>query len=465
MLYRTTPALFITGLSLACISGCGQDTDSAKVTEAANVIDVRHVEDVENSYADIIGLLDSVSSSASVGTTEAAATLLGAAKSGVASNKAQASQKVEFTAREMGVVVRATTAKWQRLDAQAKAASQITVADELADIAVLIEERRAERTTNEQAKAGFDAQVAELDTQIADFAAKASVQRDEAGTLRLRLSQVSASEAATLAERIREFTLRADELDRHASERQTARDQITPEAREASLNVEKIEMQLQLLDRQRAEAQAREQQAQEDARSARAAADTVASELRNLAAELTAFVDGDLMSAHDSVDSEISASQRSTQQGRTVTRQSSALTSAAALQARGILENRRASALEEVARVYQSIAASGVMPTATESVESFHTRALEAHEAASQAFTSAASALRGVRLVGREFRGTSDRLKEAADTLDRLAATPLGEIPDLSPAPAAEDAFGDDDFADDGATDDETPEGEPLNEI
>jgi len=460
MPHRTTPALLITGLALTSLSGCGQDADSSKVSEASNVIDVRHIEEVEASYTDIIALLDSVSSSASVGTTEAAATLMGAAKSGVASSKAQASQSLEFTAREMGVLVRATTAKWQRLDAQAKAAAQITVAEELAEIAGLIDERRAERTTNEQAKAGFDEQVAALGTQITEFEGKAGAQRDEAGKLRLQISRVSAAEAAALAEQIREFTLRADEFDRRASELTTARDQITPEAREASLNVEKIEMQLQLLDRQRAEAQAREQRAQEDAGSARAAADTVASELRNQAAELTAYVEGELMPAYDSVNSEISAAQQSTQQGRTVTRESSGLTTAALLQARGILENRRAAALEEVARVFEGIAASGVTPDAAQTAETLHNRALEAHESASAAFTSAASSLRGVRLVGREFRGTSDRLKEAADTLDRLAATPFGEIPDLSPAPVAED-----EFAEDGFGEDETTEDQPLDEI
>lgn len=462
MLYRTTPALLATGLSLTFFSGCGQDADSTKVTEASNVIDVRHIENVNDSYADIIGLLEGVSASASTGTAEAAATLMGAAKSGIASSKARASQPVEFAAREMGVVIRATTAKWQRLDAQAKAAAQIRVDDELADIARLIEERRAERTTNEQAKAAFDEQVAALDTQIEEFEGKAAAQRDEAGALRLRLSQVSASEAATLAERIREFTLRADAFDRQASELQTARDQITPEAREAALNVEKIETQLRLLDRQRAEAQARAQRAQEDASSARAAADTVASELRNQAAELTAFIDDELMTAYDGVNAQITASQQSTQRGRTVTRESSALTSAAVLQARGILENRRASSLQEAARAYRSIAASGVMPDAAETADALHARAVDAHEAASAAFTSAASALRSVRLVGREYRGTADRLKEAADTLDRLAATPFGEIPVLRPEPEG-DAFAED--SPDDETADETTEDQPLDEI
>lgn len=462
MLYRTTPALVVTGLTLASLAGCGQDADSSKVTEASNVIDVRHIEDVDQSYSDIIALLDSVSSAASEGTTEAAATLMGAAKSGVASSKAQASQTVEFTAREMGVLVRATTAKWQRLDAQAQAAAQISVDDELAEIAQLIEERRAERTTNEEAKAAFDAQVGELDTQIADFSGRAAAERDQAGALRLQISRVSASEAATLAEQIREFTLRADALDRRASELQTTRDQITPEAREAGLNVAKIELQLELLDRQRAEAQAREQRAQEDVRSARSAADSTASELRNQAAELLSFVDGELMTAIDGVSTQISGSQQATQNGQTITRESSQLTSAAALQARGILENRRSAALEEVSRVFVNIAAVGVMPNAAETAETLHTRAVEAHETASEAFTSAASSLRRVTLIGREFRGTSDRLKEAADTLDSLAATPFGEIPDLTPA-TSDDEFAEDTF-DDGF-EDETPTDEALDEI
>lgn len=450
MKHPTTRAC-LAGLALVALVGCADDPDGKKISDAAVHMNGELIEDAadaEQSYNEILATLNSISASPTAGIQEAAAILEGAAKSGLASTKAESTQALEFRLREMGTILRATVSKWQRLDAQARAASQISVADELSEIAALVQQGSQERETNLAAKADYDRQIAELDTRIQEFEAQAAEQRNAAGELQLQLSRVSAAEAATLAERIREFTLRADELERRASELTTARDQITPEAREASLNVEKIETQLRLLDRQRSEAQAREQAAREDASTARREADAVETELRNLAQELAEFVNGEVTTGFQQVISEINASQQAVRNARDIARNSASLHLAATNQAKGIILSRESGALAQAASAFRSLAAAGPIPSAEQTADDLLERAKEAHAASCEAFSAAASSLNSVRLE-REYREIQDRLGVAAESLMRLSETEYGQIPDLAP-PAPEPAFGEQTDEDDG---------------
>ena len=228
---RTTLA----GLSLVLLAGCNDDPDAQAITKAARVSTnaVSAPEQAQQSYNEMLTTLNAMTASASAGTVDAANAMRGLAQTGLASAKAAEAQAHEFELREKAIVVRATVSKWQRLNAQAEAAAQISTADELAEIDALMTERQADREEYLAAKADYDARVSELEEQIADYEAQALEQRNAAGELQLQLSGVDPTEAPALAERIREYTLRGDELDRKASELGTARDQIAPESREA----------------------------------------------------------------------------------------------------------------------------------------------------------------------------------------------------------------------------------------
>ncbi|MFG0306930.1 MAG: hypothetical protein ACF8Q5_12035 [Phycisphaerales bacterium JB040] len=450
MMHPTTRAC-LAGLAFLTLTACTDDPDGKKISRVADHMSGELIEDASDanqSYNEILTTLNSLSGSPSAGIQEAAAVLEGAAKSGLASTKAEEAQALEFRLREMSTVLRATVSKWQRLDAQARAAEQISVDEELAEIAALVQRGNQERETNLADKAEYDSQIAELNTQIQDFQARAAEQRNQAGELQLQLSRVSASEAATLAERIREFTLRADELERRASELTTTRDQITPEAREASLNVEKIETQLRLLDRQRAEAQAREQAAREDAETARRSAEAVKTELLNLARELTAFVEGELTAGFQQVISEINASQQAVRAASDIARNSASLHLGVSNQAKGIILSRESDALAQASGAFRTIAAAGPVPSAEQTADDLLQRARDAHTAACEAFAAGASNLNSVRLEA-EYRDIQDRLREAGEALTRLSETPFGGVPEFAP-PAPEPAFGDEPAEEEG---------------
>ncbi|MEM9559245.1 MAG: hypothetical protein AAF995_02975 [Planctomycetota bacterium] len=440
-------------LALAA-GGCGDDAGRDAIE--ASRIDVRTVasgQGVGAEVADYQALISTLSERAGDldgGAEQAMGVLLGAARSGRASELNEAAVLSEFDLAERVHVLRGHVARWSRLAAQSEAASRVNVSDEVRE---LLEQERA-RTTEAEAQAEraaeLAARAADLQAQIDDLRAQALEQRSLAGELELTLPTTPAVQAPGVAARVRAHLLRSDELDAESQRVEMARGQVMPELREAELRTAQLREQARLLSVAQRDAQERQRRAEEDTRRTATAAAAAAESIETLLAALENARTGEFDQRFSAAARELQQAATEARKARDVAAGSGAIGNGAANQVLGGLHLRRSLALLEVARLHEYIAEVGV-PVATDAA-GIESDAESAHQAGVDAYGAAANAYRGSRIRG----DVGQRLTELADLLDRMAQTPLGGVPSLAmPVPDAE-GFENTDNAD--AFDDQMPD-------
>ncbi|MEZ6241783.1 MAG: hypothetical protein R3B57_01945 [Phycisphaerales bacterium] len=359
------------------------------------------------------------------GYESAAAVLAGQAHQGLAAEAFEDLVKSLSEAQHRLTVVRGTARAWGTHRALAEAAStfdpqpRVKALDDLATTlsADLEQAKKVAKLVNDQ--------IAEFESRIAEADANASKERDLAGQMQLDSNQKSATEAAQMAESIREHTRRADRYEFEAQRVKIRADQLRPDAVEKAARIEQIEEQLALVE------EARRGVVDQTQASKRYEADALksAGESRTRIIEqldaLESFIGGDLEDARAKTERELRQATSTASKAGQITQDSSSLVRASVSQRLGEM-------FESIANLHASVAGEleymiergldedGAMARLA---AGHREKEAEAREGAKSAYADAATALRRVRVRGE----TKDKLNELADTLEGVKAEPTPE--------------------------------------
>ncbi|GJM17850.1 MAG: hypothetical protein DHS20C14_00630 [Phycisphaeraceae bacterium] len=438
------------------LGGCGDDAASQAINQAD--IEFQRVsagpaapdEHARTVYGGIETLLTPFAGEGSKGEGEAASVMLSSAQQGLAAAATSEAADLEFEVRSQARVILAHGSEWSRLNALAEAAASYDPAPELADLDEALRETRAELSVLEEKQHVAEGTLTELNTQIDELRQRSETARSAAGELQLEMSLASSSRAVELAPRIRDLLLEADRLELDARRVDTTREQFLPEANEINLNIARVEKQRELLTRSRTETNARGRAAEEDEQRLRAAAREASSRLAAKVSELEEFRKTDVADAFDRAIRQAHNAAANARGGKDTARDSGTVATALSNQSKGLLQMRRAQMNLGISRTYESLSLLG-LPDYTRLSEEAMTEAQDSHEAAVTSLDTAVGAMRRLRVPG----DLGDRIKSAADMLERYAQTPLGEAPNLAeaPEPIEDDAGFDEDFDDEPSFD------------
>ncbi len=379
-----------------------------------------------SSYDEIIRSMKDHAGSGD-GYAQAAAVTLAQAQLGQAGLATQEASAAEAASSRRVRVIRGALSEYITLAALAEAASRFDATSDLSEVSGLLTARRQDAATYQSQKAAIDEQITELDTRIADLRSKATQERARSGELGLQMTSVNATRAAEIAAEAREHTLRADQFDLEAQRIEGRVGQLRPSAAEIGLNVEKATSQIeQLLTAQR-ELQARGRAAQTDAAEARAAAAQARDRLAEMARELIAFRQNEVGTKADRVGSLVSQAQGSLRDAGDTVQSSAAATRAAIAEVAGSAWARRAAGQNEVASLFEALAAAGVPGPMAETAQSERRSGAESATQSAESFKAAASALRSIRARGE----AADQLTAAATRLERLAGVEPEAVPEF----------------------------------
>lgn len=367
------------------------------------------------------------------GYSEAAAVSTAQAHLGQAAQAAQETARAESDAIRKGRTIQGALSEFLTLDSIARAAGDFDPATDLSEIGTLIRERRADAEGYRQQKTEVDQQITSMEARIADLRARANAERDEAGRLGLRIPSVNAQQAADIAAEVREFTLRADQLDFEATRLQGRVGQLRPTAAEIGLNVGKAQAQIDLLESSQRELRTRLQSAQQDAAEARSAASKARDRLTALAAELAEFREREVAARASRAEALIGQAQAALRDAGPILASSVSLTRVSMQELIGSAKAQRAAGHLHAAEIYAALADAGVPGPHAENARQAREDAAQAKAEAREAYAAAADALRGLRAKG----DAADRVADAAERLDRLA----GIEPEPASDPEADAGF------------------------
>lgn len=437
----TRPTLLAILLATGALMGCDQGTDTQAALRntghqfaSAASGDARAFGDrTTATYEDIVRTMTPMAGDED-GYAEAAAVTVARAKIGLAAQAAQAASTAETLSQRKIRVIRGLLSEFITLDAVAQAAAAFDPRADLSELDNLIADRRNDAGVYQRQKADIDAQIADLEGRIAELESKAAAERAKAGTLGLQMAGVNAQRSAELAAEVREYTLRADQFELEAVRIQGRVGQLRPSAAEIGLNVQKAQAQIQLLENSKRELEERARVAESDAAEARSAAAQARAKLSEAAADLVTFRESEVATKADAVHSMLSQAESALRDARTVLKDSASIARASIEEIRGSVWARRAAGHNEAAAMFEALANAGVPGPQAQNAESARESAAEAAEKSDAAFQSAASALRAVRSKG----DSADKLRSAAERIDRLAGIQPEPAPEAEIDPAAQ---------------------------
>jgi hypothetical protein len=367
---------------------------------------------------------------------EAAAISLSLSKLGQASLASKQASATETESLQKTRVIRGMLNEWLTMTAIAEAAGQFDASVEIAEIERTITLREDDILQYTRERESIDSRIAELDAQITDLMERSGVERNKSGALELQMPRVSATEAATIVERVREHTLRADNLELEASRISGVVGQLRPGAKEISLNVDKAASQIELLQKAANEMRDRETASRNDAQEAQQAATESSQRITAAAEEYASFRDSEVSSANEKAITLVRGSINALRDAKNVTKQAASLTKASAQQTLAECYWRQANGHLEAATLYQALNEAGVAGD----WESKYAQAMLLHQESTtesnDAYISAASSLRGARIRGIE----GEKVEAAAIRLEQLGG--------VEPEPEFEETL-DEDFDDD----------------
>ena len=214
------------------------------------------------------------------------------------------------------------------------------------------------------------------------------------------MPRVNATQAAQLAEQVREFTLRADQFELEAIRIEGVVGQLRPQAREIGLNVEKARSQIELLNNAREELRERQQASQLDAQNAHENAQQTQSRITAAVEDYRSYRQNEARPANEKTLSLTRAALSSLRDARDAIKQVAALTKADATQMLADSLSRQAAGYREESLLYQSLLEARVRGDWDSMIQESDQSAAQLESDAAQAFRDAASALRSARIRG-----------------------------------------------------------------
>ncbi|MCA9303079.1 MAG: hypothetical protein KC996_03050 [Phycisphaerales bacterium] len=375
------------------------------------------------------------------GYAEAAAIAVAQAKIGQSALASQDAARLEGESLRRARVIRGHINEWLTMSAIANAAGTFNPADDLREISSLIAMRQEDIAAYRTRKDQIESDIAGLVSKIDNLQAKSAEERRQGAEIELTIPDVSATEGARRAERVREHTLRGDQYGLEAVRIQGRVDQLRPEAEEYVLNVKKAEEQIRLLEEARAELQDRERSSEADAAEARAKAKAAQDAILKLADEYESFRSGEVDSANNRAISLARAAAGATRDANNAAASVGALTKASAQQLLAECLSRKSDGHAEASILHNAIAEAGLPGDWASKAGSENELAESTREEMKQAYQAAASALRAARARGE----SADKLEAAAKRLDTLG----GVVANEDPADEYADEYSDD-YSDDG---------------
>ena len=379
------------------------------------------------------------------GFSQAAAVTVAISKLGQASLYSLDASAAETTALHKARVIRGMINEWLVMNAIAQAAGQFDPSQEIAEIDKIINLRKDDIKQYSAQLDQIDSQIKQIEQVIADLREKSDSERNEAGGLELQMPRVSATEAARIAERVREHTLRADQFELEAIRNEGVVGQLRPGAREVQLNVEKANSQIALLESARNELNERSTLSKQDAQEAANATAESTKRIQDAANDYAQYRSSEVESANQKAISTTRASISALRDANSKLKDVSSLTKASAQQTLAECYSRQAIGFGEEAILYHALDEAGIPGDWTSKEQAALEAQTEALEASHDAYQGAASALRGARRIRGE---EGDKLEATAVRLDRLGG--------IEPEPEFEEDYGSDDESNEDEMLDET---------
>lgn len=416
-------ALIALAGSALMISGCSKSDDAKSASAQAGsefrnvsigdpTYDNAYSKQAYNKAAEVTA--EHAGSDAPYG--EAAAVAQSLAKLGLATLSANQASAAETEAMHQSRIIRGHLSEWIAMNAVAKASTNFDISDDKAALEELIELRNNDVVQYTKRMDSLHEEIEAYRAQIADLDAKAQSERNESARFELQMTSVSATQAAQLAERVREHSLRADGYELESTRIQGIVGQLLPGAHEVELQVKKAKDQIDLLQLSIDELEQRVRDSKADSAQARANAEQARSAITSLVQELEDYHNSTVIPANESVISMIRQSIRAAGGATDNARTSGAIAKASGQEQLARALSRQARGEAEMAMLYQSIMESGLSGSWESSMQSHAARRDELYAESQQSFQDAASSLRRVRVRGE----SGEALEAAAARLDLL---------------------------------------------
>lgn len=374
---------------------------------------------------------------------ESAAVASSLAKLGLATLTSKEASEAETSAMHQSRVIRGHLSEWISMNAVAKSTTNLDISEEKASLTDLIELRKNDVEQYTQRYESLRAEIDAYQAQIDDLDSKAMSERNESARFELQMTSVSATQAAQLAERVREHSLRADGYELESVRVQGLVGQLLPGAHEVELQVQKAKDQIELLQLSIDELEQRVRDSKADSAQARANAESAQSAIKQLVEQLEEYRSAEVIPANERVISGMRQAIRSAGGANDNAKLSGAVAKASGQEQLARAISRQARGEAEMVLLYESIKASGLPGQWDNAIESHTTRRDELMDEAKQSFQDAASSLRRVRVRG----SGADAIEAAAVRLDRLGG--------IEPEPEYQEEYEEDAEFDDSEYDDE----------
>lgn len=279
--------------ALLCLAlgACEQRSEAAAAIDRAR-IELDSADAGERGAATLQGVINDLSPYTSEGEPAARATasvLIARARIGLAAPMVDTVIAAEGEALNKLNIARAELGQWISLSAASAAYAAFDPDDDLAQMRQDETDRQRELDEAVAQRAELTQRIDALEDQIAQKLEQARGMRVREGELTLRLAQVSATEAAELAEQARAVGREADAIEFEAAEIEAQAAEIRPDLMEAGLAVDRLEGQIATVRSAMAEVTAAVEQSGEDARSAKDAAELAAGRFDALINEIVSM--------------------------------------------------------------------------------------------------------------------------------------------------------------------------------
>lgn len=422
---HTTVRSLLVGLAVTslAISGCSKNDEAkAAVSEAGlefqkvSVGDATLSESLASKAYTQAGDLTSDFAGGEGPYYETASVSLALSKLGLSEIAGAEASKAETNAMHQSRVIRAHLSEWISMNAVAKASTSFDVTEDRAALRELIGLRKVDVKSYSELFTSLNNEIVDLQNQMENLDTKSLQERNKGARFELQMTGVSATEAAELAARVREHSLRADTYELEAERIRGRVGQLLPGAHEVELQVKKANDQIALLNLSLDELDQRVRDSKEDSAQARSNAQQAQSSLTKLVDELEQYRANIAEPASEKVFSLIRQSLSASRDARSSSKTSGAIAISTAQEHLGRATMRLARGEAEMVSLYRSIHAAGIPGEWQSKIDSHSERHAELFEQAQQAFQDAASAIRSVRARGEE----GESLEAAAVRLDRL---------------------------------------------
>jgi cell division protein FtsB len=455
---QSTPAqavLIALTASSMMLSGCSK-SDNAKSASAQAGTEFRNVSVGDPTFADEFSkkaytnaaslTADHAGSDAPYG--ESAAVAQSLAKLGLATLSANEASAAETHAMHKSRIIRGHLSEWISMNAVAKASTNFDISADKASLQELIELRNNDVVQYTKRMESLQEEINAYNAQIADLDSKSKSERNEGARYELQMTSVTATQAAQLAERVREHSLRADGYELESTRIQGLVGQLLPGAHEVELQVKKAKDQIDLLQLSIDELEQRVRDSKTDSAKARANAEQARSAITTLVQELEDYRESTVIPANEQVISIIRQSIRAAGDANDTAKTSGSIAKASGQEQLARSLSRQARGEAEMAMLYQSIMESGLSGSWSSSADSHAARRDELYSESQQSFQDAASSLRRVRVRGE----SGEALEAAAVRLDLLG----GVEPEPEYTEEYDSETGESEFNEDFETDPET---------